>query len=58
MDPSILGLNSRMKIANKLMDMIADIKGHGIILGSRSQKRSFGFINQDYGIGVIEVVFP
>jgi hypothetical protein len=29
-----------------------------IFLGSRSQKRSFGFLNQDYGTGVIEVVFP
>ena len=32
--------------------------GHGIILGRRQQKISFGFINQDYGTGVIEVVFP
>ena len=32
--------------------------GHGIILGRRYQKISFGFINQDYGTGVIEVVFP
>ena len=34
------------------------VTGHGIILGRRYQKISFGCLNQDYGTIGIEAVFP
>ena len=35
-----------------------EFTGHEIILDRKYQKISFGLINQYYGTGVIEVIFP
>ena len=53
----IAHVSALMKDAG-LVVLSAFVRGHGIILGRRAQKISFGLINQDYGTRVIEVVFP